>query len=627
MPSVIGLDIIFPENDRTSPKEITSFYKKFFNIDSSIHGLPQSLQDNDLRLSNALKQTASVMSVYLSKSTTPNEKCINLKSLDLNTSDFILENFDSILCNTSTLSTSAPYLGFVNVNVDEDGILRRIPLLRKYKNNILPTLSIATLLSLDSDLKVLSDNRFEILDHTIQTDKQTNILVNFYDDMWYKKVSAIDLLQNKVPTEMLTGKIILVGSSASALHDQIIIRGGRKFIGVQVHVSIIDNILNDSLLVQPESYKNINLLLSLILSFLFLYLLIKKWKKLLLVLFIGIIFLATFLTIIQFENGVYISIGYFLIPFLLHFFILSILYIIIDTYDKHLFAKELTRLHIANLDKKVKLRTADLEIAKNKIEKAQKKINDSIDYASLIQNSILPDENIMQKYFHDSFIFWLPKDTVGGDIYFATELKSQEEIIVMVIDGAGHGVPGAFVTMLVKAIEAQIVAEIANNNLERSPAKILEYFNISIKTMLKQTTESKSNAGFDGGVLYYNKKTEVCRYAGAKTPLYTIHDSKIDTIKSDRSNVGYIRTKIDQKYTDNDITIHENMQLYISTDGIYDQEGFDNKKFSKKAFQELILRNHKSSLLKQKDSIIKSFRMFKSDFEQTDDITVMGLKF
>lgn len=567
------------------------------------------------------------MSVYLSKNTTPNEKCSNLKSLDLNMSDFVLESFDNIICNTSTLSTSAPYLGFVNVNVDEDGILRRVPLLRKYKNSILPTLSIATLLSLDSNLKVLANNRFELLNHTIRTDKQTNILVNFYDESWYKKVSAIDLLQNNIPAEMLTGKIVLLGSSASALHDQIIIRGGKKLIGVQVHVSIIDNILNGHVLVQPELYKNTNLLFSLVLSFIFLYLLIQKWKKLLLFLFIGITSIAVSLTIFQFENGVYISIAYFLIPFLLHFFILSILYIIIDTYDKHLFAKELTRLHIVDLDTKVKLRTADLEIAKNKIEKAQKKINDSLDYASLIQNSILPNEDIMQKYFRDSFVFWLPKDTVGGDIYFATELKSQEEIIVMVIDGAGHGVPGAFVTMLVKAIEAQIVAEIANNNLETSPAKILEYFNISMKTMLKQTTESKSNAGFDGGILYYNKRTKVCKYAGAKTPLYIIDDSEIETIKSDRSNVGYIRTKIDQKYTDYDISIRENTQLYISTDGIYDQEGFHNKKFTKKAFQELILKNHQAPFIKQKNSIIHSFRIFKIDFEQTDDITVIGLKF
>ena len=207
------------------------------------------------------------------------------------------------------------------------------------------------------------------------------------------------------------------------------------------------------------------------------------------------------------------------------------------------------------------------------------------------------------------------------------ELDSGSEILIMVIDGAGHGVPGAFVTMLVKAIENQIVGSIKVGTLEPSPAKILEYFNKTIKIMLKQEKGSTSNAGFDGGVLYYNKKNNICKYAGAKTPLYIINGKKLDIIKSDRKNVGFIRTKIDQKYTEYDIEIKEGTQLYLCTDGIIDQEGKDDSRYGKTKFEDLILDNFEKPMCEQKDLMHKSFEDFKSKFEQSDDVTVVGLRF
>jgi PAS domain S-box-containing protein len=258
---------------------------------------------------------------------------------------------------------------------------------------------------------------------------------------------------------------------------------------------------------------------------------------------------------------------------------------------------------------------------------SHKNIKDSIKFASLIQEAILPLEQILQRYTKESFVFWQPKDEVGGDIYFVTELSSGSEVIIMVIDGAGHGVPGAFVTMLVKAIETQIVAEIESGKLEPSPAKILEYFNIAIKTMLKQDKRSKSNAGFDGGVLYYNRERNICKYAGAKTPLYIVRDAQLEVVKSDRKNVGFVRTKIDQKYSEYDIEIDSGVQLYITTDGVIDQEGINGSRYGKTKFEELVLENSSKSLVEQREILVSSFREFKSDIAQSDDITVVGLKF
>lgn len=264
---------------------------------------------------------------------------------------------------------------------------------------------------------------------------------------------------------------------------------------------------------------------------------------------------------------------------------------------------------------------------KEEIDKSHKRISDSIEYASLIQHAILPSSNLLNKYTKENFCFWLPKDTVGGDIYFIIELDSKEEFLLIVIDGAGHGVSGAFVTMLVKAIETQIEAKISSKELEPNPSLILEYFNVSIKTMLKQEKGSRSNAGFDGAVLYYNKANNICKYAGAKIPLYIINDEKLEIIKSDKKNVGFVRTRIDQKYTYHDINIKKDTQLYLATDGIMDQEGLNDTRYGRKEFERLLVKNTRKSLNNQKEEIIKVFKNFKQDLEQSDDITVVGLKF
>ena len=281
----------------------------------------------------------------------------------------------------------------------------------------------------------------------------------------------------------------------------------------------------------------------------------------------------------------------------------------------------------ANLEQEIEDRTCDLSLANKVIEKSHQNIQDSIKFASLIQKALLPDKIIADRYVQELFIFWKPKDTVGGDIYFMSELDSGNEIIIMVIDGAGHGVPGAFVTMLVKAIETQIIGEIRAGHLKPSPANILEYFNQAIKIMLKQEKGSQSNAGFDGGILYFNKEKNICKYAGAKTPLYIIKDGNLEILKSDRKNVGFVRTKINQKYTEYDIKIEKGTQLYLCTDGIIDQEGKNDSRYGKARFESLILSNSKKSFSEQKFDIISDFEYFQSDFKQSDDITVLGLRF
>jgi len=152
---------------------------------------------------------------------------------------------------------------------------------------------------------------------------------------------------------------------------------------------------------------------------------------------------------------------------------------------------------LKTLESKVQERTVDLEFAKKEIEEIHQHTQDSIEYASLIQRALIPDNTEFKKYFSDFLTIWQPKDVVGGDIYLFECLRNDDECLLMVIDCTGHGVPGAFVTMLVKAIERQVVSKIVNNEDHTvSPALILEYFNKSMKKLLSQSPRSRQDSLF-----------------------------------------------------------------------------------------------------------------------------------
>lgn len=304
----------------------------------------------------------------------------------------------------------------------------------------------------------------------------------------------------------------------------------------------------------------------------------------------------------------------------------KLLHLVQQSYDEYEEDKELyeNTLQLSSLEFQELNQSLSEKV--KELEKINTNIKASIEYASLMQQAILPDLQILEEFFQDYFICWNPKDIVGGDIYLVNK-PDNESILIMIIDGAGHGVSGAFLTMLVKAIEEQIMAKIKEKKLAPSPALILEHFNHSIKMMLHQDTQSISNSGFDGGILYYNKKTNVCKYAGAKTPLYILDDGQLNVIKSDRKSVGFIRTDEKQKYTEYEINIQKDTRLYITTDGIPDQEGENNSRYGIEQFKTLILKHHKEKFSEQYSALQESFLSFKGTSKQSDDITAIGLLF
>ena len=266
--------------------------------------------------------------------------------------------------------------------------------------------------------------------------------------------------------------------------------------------------------------------------------------------------------------------------------------------------------------------------AQKKIEKFNKQITDSIEYASLIQQTLIPDFVEFENFFDDYFTIWLPKDVVGGDIYLFEKLKNRDECIIMVIDCTGHGVPGAFVTMLVKAIKEQIAADFQNSDREISPAEILTIFNRRMKRLLNQENSlSLSNAGFDGAILHYNKKMKIVTYAGAETPLFLIQDNEYKRIKGDRHSIGYKKSDTGYEFKDHIIDVSKETYVYLSTDGFIDQNGGEKGfPFGRKRFKKLLEENYELPFAEQRKRFINTIENYRGEAEKNDDMTVLGIK-
>ncbi len=274
-----------------------------------------------------------------------------------------------------------------------------------------------------------------------------------------------------------------------------------------------------------------------------------------------------------------------------------------------------------DLEEKIKARTIALE-------NAHQSIKSSIEYASLIQGALIPEKELFEQYFSDSFALWSPKDVVGGDIYLFNVLSNDDECLLMVIDCTGHSVAGAFVTMLVKAIEQQIIEDIIHRKEPVSPAEILSIFNKTMKNLLKQNDKnSVSNAGFDGGILYFNRKEHIIKFSGAETALCYIDDGIFKTLKGSRHSVGYKRSDPDFIFDEYVIEAKKGMRLYLSTDGYLDQSGGD-KGFclGRKKFRQAVESIQNKPMHQQQALLLSALTSYQGDYERNDDVTVIGIE-
>lgn len=280
-----------------------------------------------------------------------------------------------------------------------------------------------------------------------------------------------------------------------------------------------------------------------------------------------------------------------------------------------------------DLEQKVKERTAEIskqkekiEIAYHEIEEQKKNITDSIRYAQRIQNAILPSVEYITKTLPDHFILYKPRDIVSGDFYWFTEKDGVGYIAA--IDCTGHGVPGAFVSMIGNDLLNQIIIERDKSD----PSEILSSLNRGVKNAFTKDDYQEAQDGMDMSLCVIDTKKMTLKFAGAQNPLVIIHNEEFEYIRGDSTPIGG-STPNDHEFKVHEIKLKKDTQIFMYSDGYQDQfGGVKGKKFMSKNFKNLLNDIHKRPLEDQRKILNKSLETWKGDLEQTDDVLVIGIK-
>ncbi|MDZ4665290.1 MAG: SpoIIE family protein phosphatase [Bacteroidota bacterium] len=277
--------------------------------------------------------------------------------------------------------------------------------------------------------------------------------------------------------------------------------------------------------------------------------------------------------------------------------------------------------------KKIIIIDSDITESKSQqaiIEQKNKDITDSIEYARKIQTAILPSGTKIRKALPDSFVFYRTKDIVSGDFYWFTE--KEDFCIIAAIDCTGHGVPGAFMSL----IGYNILNRIVNEGKVNDPAQILKNLNQGVLDALHGNRDnSGSMDGMDAAICKVYFKENKIEYAGAMRPLWIIGKEGVREIKADKIPIG---TKQDPErpsinYTTHTITSEEDEVFYIFTDGYVDQfGGIKSKKLGSAKFRDLLVKIHKEKFITQEELLWKEHEDWKMENEQVDDMCVIGFR-
>lgn len=268
-------------------------------------------------------------------------------------------------------------------------------------------------------------------------------------------------------------------------------------------------------------------------------------------------------------------------------------------------------------------RKANEELAKKNqlIVEQKQEITDSIQYASRIQNALLPPESYMQKLLPEQFLIYRPRDIVSGDYYWIKE--KGDKIITIVADCTGHGVPGAFMSMLGIAF----LNEIFSKHEKLSTDLVLNELRKQVIDSLHQTgKEGESQDGMDVSLFIFDRKKMELEYSGANNSLIIFRNGEMIELKADKMPIG-IHTNTDKSFSRKEIKLQKNDMLYAFSDGYPDQFGGPKgKKFMIRKFKALLGKIHNLPMAEQKRSLEKTLDDWMADTIQIDDILVMGVR-
>lgn len=274
--------------------------------------------------------------------------------------------------------------------------------------------------------------------------------------------------------------------------------------------------------------------------------------------------------------------------------------------------EELTRL--------VDERTKELKIKNEEITIKNREITDNVNYAKRIQTAILPDLNKIYETFRESFVLYLPKDIVSGD--FFSFFRKDNSAIIIAADCTGHGVTGAFLSVVGNSLLTQII----NEKKITDPGKILDCLHEEMINTLNQRN-SESTDGMDVSIGSLNFDTKILKYAGANRPLWIIRDHEIIIYPANKFPIGGLQISHEEDFTSHEIQLFENDTFYLFSDGYADQFGGEyGKKLMTKKFKEILLSIQSLNMVDQKDNLRELFEDWKGNHEQVDDVLVIGVR-
>ena len=257
----------------------------------------------------------------------------------------------------------------------------------------------------------------------------------------------------------------------------------------------------------------------------------------------------------------------------------------------------------------------------NKIAEQQKQITDSIHYAERIQNAIMLTDEYIEDKLPEHFIYFKPRDIVSGDFYYIN--KKDNQYIFAAVDCTGHGIPGAFMSM----IGIAFLNELITKAKELKAGELLDDLRDKVIESLHQTGRIGENQdGMDLALCIFNFNEMKLQYAGAHNPLYLIRNNELLQYKADKMPIGiYINREL--PFTNHELNIRENDIFYIFSDGFVSQfGGKTGRTFRTKPFKKLLLQIHKKSMKEQRHILSETLEQWKGSFDQLDDILVMGIR-
>ncbi|MBF0615078.1 MAG: bacteriohemerythrin [Magnetococcales bacterium] len=258
-----------------------------------------------------------------------------------------------------------------------------------------------------------------------------------------------------------------------------------------------------------------------------------------------------------------------------------------------------------------------------KLDDAMQQVHDSIQYASRIQRSILPKPEWFDAAFSDYFMLWNPRDTVGGDIYWYRNWGAGTLIIMG--DCTGHGIPGAFVTLVANGALDQAYLETPHGD----PGFLLQRMHQLLQTTLGQDlpAEEGSNDGIELGVCYLDGHGQTLIYAGARFDLFIVRHGQVERIKGTKAGLGYRSTPYNLHINNHEVRLQGNESFYMTSDGLIDQVGAEKRcGFGVKRFQNLIAELADEPMAQQKIRIEQTLAAWQGSEERRDDVSVIGFK-